>query len=126
MLLLFFVLVTSSEPSWEELRATAGELVRHVRYLAMPRGTLVRLREGLPSSCLLTHAEMTDLLQHGGSLFPPDVRYGRRARVGQKVNGKDSAESAWTKRNRLLLELLLYVAVFLLIVLALVFMLKKS
>ena len=92
----------------------------------MPGGTLVRLREGPPSSCLLTKAEMTDLLQHGGSLFPRDVRYGRQARVGQKVNGKDSAESAWTKRNRLLLELLSYVAVFLLIVLAFAFILKKS
>ena len=68
----------TSEPSWDELRATAGQLVYHVRYLAMPRPTLMRLLEGHPFSCLLTRDEMDNLLNHGGSLFPPTVRWPRK------------------------------------------------
>ena len=64
----------TSEPTREELRAAAGELARHVRYLTLHRTVLSRLVDGESAPCLLTTDEVDDLLNHHGSQFPASVR----------------------------------------------------
>ena len=60
------------------MRAVAGDLVHHVRYLTLPRPTLLRLVDEESASCLLTTDEVDDLLNHGGSQFPASVRKARK------------------------------------------------
>ena len=100
-------IMSRSEPTREELREIAGELVRHVRYLTVPRPELTRLlgeRQTTaypapstssccpasfppsPSSgCLLTKEEVDDLLHHGGAqFFPASVNEPRRRKYSPK------------------------------------------
>ncbi|KAL8623466.1 hypothetical protein ACOMHN_061979 [Nucella lapillus] len=73
-----------SEPSWEEVRALAGPMVYHVRYLAMPRHKLQGLRAG-ESSCLLSQREkasLLGLLEGNVSGFPQHVATPRRKTKG--------------------------------------------
>ena len=71
--------VASLQPTREQMRAVAGDLVHHVRYLTLPRPTLLRLVDEESASCLLTTDEVDDLLNHGGSQFPASVRKARKA-----------------------------------------------
>ncbi|XP_076456713.1 uncharacterized protein LOC143291007 [Babylonia areolata] len=71
-------------PGWETLRATAGDLVYDVRYLAMPPRTLKNLttnRSGhLTKTLLLTEAELRDLMNGDiGGRFPDTVRSRRQS-----------------------------------------------
>ena len=68
-----------AEPGLKELRTAAGELVNHVRYLAMPRHTLKTLSAGQPRSCLLTEQEKTSLLNGDVSGFPATVNCKRQS-----------------------------------------------
>ncbi|KAK7111127.1 hypothetical protein V1264_010812 [Littorina saxatilis] len=68
----------NSDLKWRQMRAVAGELVYHVRYLAIPRFALERLLSE-PSNCLLTEQEVDDLTNHNGSqTFPESVGRARK------------------------------------------------
>ena len=81
-------------PSLEALRGAAGDLVYHVRYLAMPRMTLMSLntsRSRPHPSCLLTTSEMAALLNGDvPSHFPSHVSCKRRRKRGLLWFGFDS------------------------------------
>ena len=88
----------AAEPGWKELRAVAGDLVYHVRYLTMPRHTLKTLASGRWSSspspspspspsCLLTREELDRLLRGDARGFPAEVGRRRRSQEGGAEEG---------------------------------------
>lgn len=64
-------------PSFEDLRCAAKDLIKYVRYLALPSYSLRWLKPEVPCSCLLTREEMKNL-KSGGSMFPPEVGQKRK------------------------------------------------
>ncbi|KAK7113096.1 uncharacterized protein [Littorina saxatilis] len=112
--------VSPPEPSWEELRYAARDLVYHVRYLSMPRPALLQLLSAKSSNgppCLLTKQEKIALLTRNGSGFPDEIRYRRWTRV-VSTEGKTSSSCV-----KVVIEVCVYVLVILLLVHLLLFML---
>lgn len=80
-----------------ELRASAGDLVYHVRYLCIPRRQLTNLLRFDSGPCLLTAAERYNLLVNDGSLFPATVQVAR--------NSMDDSDDSTQERGMHTLDL---------------------